>query len=97
MSKFKAGDLALIINDTLYPQNIGFCVQLSELVEPDGEYMSPENERVKNVTGKSVWLVIADGLVCSSGRGYCQKAERNLMPLKGDFQPEQQKAKGVEA
>ncbi|HCI2725791.1 hypothetical protein FA385_25605 [Pseudomonas aeruginosa] len=75
MSKFKAGDLALVINHT-FPPVVGTCVELisRHLVGPvdrsnpmdPGVYETPE--------GEPVW-------------------EKWLMPLKGDFHPEQQKAK----
>lgn len=97
MSEFKAGDLALVINDDRYPQNIGLCVQLSEFVQPDGEYWTPDGRHVENGSGEAVWVVVADGLTSSTGSGYCQKVERNLMPLRGDFQPDQEMTREVPA
>ncbi|EME90393.1 TPA: hypothetical protein ACID5V_004145 [Pseudomonas aeruginosa] len=78
MSKFKAGDLALIVS-AQYEENLGTVVQL---VRVDGFYSL--------ISGETSWLVEGEGRGC-----YCR--ESALIPLRGDFQPEQQKAKEVEA
>ncbi|MDG9785383.1 hypothetical protein [Metapseudomonas otitidis] len=99
MSKFKPGDLALIVN-CYEPENIGKCVELVELVPNGCTYESGEFE-VTNGSGMSLWHVAGDiRTVFDDGDvmvGHAQKAECNLMPLRGDFQPEQEKAKEVEA
>ncbi|HBO7083366.1 TPA: hypothetical protein L4973_004261 [Pseudomonas aeruginosa] len=90
MSKFKSGDLALVVGGDLF---LGQQVEVRSWVNPgdlyhvakDGShyYLNPESQH-------SGWSV-TDGVQIGV------KLERNLMPLKGDFQPEQQKAKEVEA
>ncbi len=81
--RFKPGDLALIIGGSR-PQNIGKCVELVELVLPGGIYRTSAAQWVENVTDEPVWHVVGDGVQGSAGIGYCQKVERNLMPLRGD-------------
>lgn len=89
MSKFKAGDLALVINHT-FPPVVGTCVELisrhlvgpvdrSDPMDP-GVYETPD--------GEPVWVVDDQKSIVW---------EKWLMPLRGNFQPEQQKAKEVEA
>lgn len=104
MSKFKAGDLALVIRA---PKNFGRCVELiSRHVGPqrvdypgnakNGWCLVPE--------GEVGWLVTAERLknerVSSGAVCECDFAvfkERGLAPLRGDFQPEQQKSREVPA
>ena len=93
--QLKSGDIALIIggND---PHEIGRQVELIALYEDGEEYKVPNNPAViTNCAGCSVWLVegdvsgvLEDGTVI---QGYTQKAPYNLMPLRGDFIPEQSK------
>ena len=89
MSKFKAGDLALTLVDTLtWPAMT--LVTLHTLHEA--------GSRIEQIHGVgtlrfSAWECISDR---DDVYAYLYRPE-NLMPLRGDFQPEQQKAKGVEA
>ncbi|AHB56360.1 hypothetical protein [Pseudomonas aeruginosa] len=89
MSKFKSGDMALVVGGNLL---LGCEVELIKWVEPGQtwavirgtEYVLDPSEpgggwHVRNATDTGI------------------KEERFLMPLRGDFQPEQQKAKEVEA
>ena len=91
MSKFKAGDLAIIVKVVSddFLANLGRVV-LVDAVDPEDKdwdvLISAEN------------LVIWDeeiGQIGFENEGRCHSSE--LMPLRGDFQPEQQKAKEVEA
>lgn len=77
MSKFKPGDLAVIIGTTgALPETVGRCVEL----------MIPSTSR----EGESQWIWRG----CPAGYA---TLERHLMPLRDDFQPEQEKAKEVKA
>lgn len=102
MSKFKAGDLALIIGGK-YPDtpNTGKSVELIQLVQPDEVIDCPDGHRVRNGSGKVVWLIEGNEIMSRSithnrwvsHGGVALIQERYLMPLKGDFQPEQEKSK----
>jgi len=96
---FKAGDLALIINDNRFSENIGRCVELRFLVAQDEIYISQETGSfIKNTSGSPVWIVEGKGLRSDVFKnGWCQKAPHNLIPLKGDFEPVQQKDREVVA
>lgn len=78
MSKFKPGDLALIVK-AQYEENLG---QVVTLVRIDWFFSF--------ISDETCWIVEGEGRGC-----FCP--ESALMPLRGDFQPEQQKAKEVEA
>lgn len=101
MSKFKAGDLALIV-DCLLPELIGKTVELVQLVSAY-EVAECSGRLWNNRSEHRGWVVTADGLLVLTVSGrietdrFTLMDERKLMPLRGDFQPEQQKAKGVEA
>lgn len=97
---FKPGDLALIVGAHNYPGNIGKTCELVEFLLPlaVSEWIDPEDSRpVKNASGFPCWLVVGDGL--DSGventRGACLALPSHLMPLRGDFTPEQQKSREV--
>ncbi|EPK5820799.1 hypothetical protein L4Z93_000895 [Pseudomonas aeruginosa] len=89
MSKFKAGDLALVINHT-FPPVIGTCVELisRHLVSPVDRSNPMDPGVYETSDGEPAWVVDDQKSIVW---------EKWLMPLRGDFQPEQQKAKGVEA
>ncbi|OJT50035.1 hypothetical protein [Pseudomonas moraviensis] len=102
-SNFKPGDLALIINSAA-PKNIGKTVRLVEYIAPNcGSFMH------EGVCFKPrevpTWIVESlDGSKSLFG-GYIQFEimvrsgpcrQQWLMPLRGDFTPEQQKAKEAE-
>lgn len=93
--QLKAGDIALIIggND---PHEIGRQVELIALYEHGQEYQVPVSPiLITNDAGCSVWLVKGDVSNTLEGgtviEGFAQKAPCNLMPLRGDFTPEQSK------
>ncbi len=85
MSKFKAGDLALVINHT-FPPVVGTCVELRSrhLVGPVDRSNPMDPGVYETPDGEPVWVVDDQGAIVW---------EKWLMPLRGDFQPEQQKAK----
>lgn len=102
MSQFNPGDLALIVRDN-HPANIGRVVELQFMVSVGQAYTNPRGLKTINTAPLPVWIVTADGL-CSrpvdgewSAEGWTQKAARSLMPLRGDFAPERQQAREVNA
>lgn len=84
MSQFKAGDLALVISG-------GFLGQVIVLER----FVSPGDEIISRTTGKLYQFRPAAGVggwLCAYSEGQVIKHEKNLMPLRGDFQPEQHKS-----
>lgn len=97
-NQFKPGDLAIIVGCTQFPQILGRCVELvtrhqrGELFFVYGAPFRP-SEDAWLVSGDSVSQPLVDGGTLD---GMCMIAERHLAPLRGDFQPEQQKSMVVE-
>ncbi|HDY6190335.1 TPA: hypothetical protein RRA09_004438 [Pseudomonas aeruginosa] len=87
MSKFKAGDLALNLQDIPSCFSAGVVVELMSRLAP-GDLFAEDGQTFQVI--RPAWWVLHEG-----DRLYIP--ERYLMPLRGDFQPEQQKAKEVEA
>ncbi|WGY37374.1 hypothetical protein [Pseudomonas aeruginosa] len=87
MSKFKAGDLALNLQDIPSCISAGVVVELMSRLAP-GDLFAEDGQTFQVI--RPAWWVLHEG-----DRLYIP--ERYLMHLRGDFQPEQQKAKGVEA
>lgn len=87
--KFKPGDLALVINHT-YPPVIGSCVCLiSRHTVGPVDRRDPMDPSVYEVQGGDpVWVVDAEGGIVW---------EKWLMPLRGDFAPEQVKSRELSA
>ena len=100
--QFKPGDLALIVGFTRSSENVGKSCELVALMRPgdriDFAVNGFDGVRYKGVEGdRPGWLVVGDTLVSSSGSaGYTIVLEKNLAPLRGDFAPEQHKAKEAE-
>lgn len=88
MSKFKPGDLALTLID-LPPVMAGSVVELETKITKGDLVHTPSGPLIANGNG---WICIHDLVP-----GKCAYGENALMPLRGDFQPEQQKTKEVEA
>ncbi|HCF7269615.1 TPA: hypothetical protein NI644_004617 [Pseudomonas aeruginosa] len=101
MSKFKAGDLAMIISCQLVPELIGKTVELVMPVLP-GDEANHGGRDWRNQTDRPAWVVAAEGLYVLTIKGnlepdqYTLMPDHKLMPLRGDFQPEQQKSREVE-
>lgn len=103
MSQFKPGDLALVVGSRLGSSpNVGKVVELIQMVMPGDSFTTPDGFVRESGVDYPTWLVSAEGLIAttmSDRRIYCGGAclmqERYLMPLKGDFQPEQQKSREV--
>lgn len=85
--QFKPGDLALVIAGRF----LGQAVELIRFVQPGERVVSPTGKiyEFRPKAGVGGWL-------CASDSAMVIKHEKNLMPLRGDFVPEQQKAKEVE-
>ncbi len=95
---FKPGELALIVGACRLPENIGKTCQLIEFLAPEqvSSWRDPaDNRTVINGSGSHVWLVVGDELVSSiqDTHGACLAMPVHLMPLRGNFAPEHQKAK----
>jgi hypothetical protein len=92
--QFKASDLALITNHT-FPEAIGRCVELvsRHLVGPV-DRRDPADPSVYELDGgEPVWVVTSE-FFCEPG---CIAWEKSLMPMRGDFAPEQTKSREVTA
>ncbi|MCP3791580.1 hypothetical protein F477_03627 [Pseudomonas sp. URIL14HWK12:I3] len=102
--QFKPGDLALIVK-AHHPENIGKVVELIRF--DDGElidHLPYADTYTENPDRLRCWLVLGEITVTRvAGEGLGLRTnttaaflERHLMPLRGDFAPEQQKAKEAE-
>lgn len=101
--QFRPGDLALVAGSrTGTSPNIGRAVELMIKLAPGQVFDTPNGRKATNASGYVAWAVHAEGAtaVGDSGRvdvgGIFLIQERFLMPLRGDFEPEQQKAKEAE-
>ena len=94
-NQFKPGDLALIINSIKRPENVGKSCELVAFMVP-GERIEFEfdgNKGITHIGANPAWLVAGDGVIGSNGKaGFALVRPINLMPLRGDFSPEQQKS-----
>ncbi|WJM55952.1 hypothetical protein QUC26_12750 [Pseudomonas asiatica] len=90
--QFKPGDLALVTNHT-YPPAIGLCVELvsRHLVGPVDRRDPMDPGVYEQEGGDPVWVVAE-----MEGESGAIVWEKWIMPLRGDFEPEQQKAKEAE-
>lgn len=98
MSKFKAGDLALVVGSD-YPENNGCQVELVAFVTHGSHISSVRTEQdFHNVSGKGLWYVVGrvgNPSLELAGESFFEECQ--LMPLRGDFQPERQKSQEVPA
>lgn len=103
MSLFKAGDLALVVECKLVPENVGCVVELIQHLRKDEEYLAPD--RIERYADAECWLVQGrvrglsrkpDGTIIST-YGHACFQERRLMPLRGDFAPDREKCREVPA
>ena len=94
-NQFKPGDLALIISSIKRPENVGKACELVAFMVP-GERLLFEfdgRKAIKHIGANPAWLVAGDDVIGSGGEvGFALVRPDNLMPLRGDFAPEQQKA-----
>lgn len=89
-NQFKAGDLTLIVF-SLNPSHMGQCVEVMDVfVDSKCEYLYGGHEHMTDATGRSCAFV----RVRDTGAWIYQ--QRHLMPLRGDFETERQKAKEAE-
>ncbi|WP_440466895.1 hypothetical protein ACKI1H_27095 [Pseudomonas sp. YH-1] len=97
MSKFKAGDLALVVGCSINPENIGKVVEVTTRVLPGDIVECPDGitRLISKDANGPCWIVQGGNFISFTGRSWGMVNERYLMPLRGDFQPEQQKAKEV--
>ncbi|QLJ16257.1 hypothetical protein H0H12_10170 [Pseudomonas putida] len=98
--QFKSGDLVVIVGANSLTQNIGKHGELREYVEPGDTYLAP-NGCMYRQDDVPCWTIRGDGLaaVIDGEAVYFDfgiHEPRHLMPLRGDFAPEQQKAKEAE-
>lgn len=86
--QFKPGDLALVIAGG----HLGETAEIIRFVQPGEVVVSPTSGKTyqfRPAAGVGGWL-------CSFKDCLAIKHEKNLMPLRGDFASEQQKAKEAE-
>lgn len=103
---FKTGDLALAIHcgnaNNFKTVELIECIGQPKVVDVPGQ-----DFRLRNTNGEVIWLVRSLGEPFVVHKEIRERhgvvslrefplAERQLMPLRGDFAPEQQKAKEVE-
>lgn len=96
MSRFKAGDLALVIGSAI---NCGRCVELIyRVVGPARVEVNDGRQWVEVPDGIPAWVVKADRLCGTITKSKKQiflneavVGEKRLIPLRGDFTPEQSK------
>jgi len=100
MSQFKPGDLALIKICKTAPEMVGKCVELVMSAAPGVQFQC--HGLNWQARAEHSWVVTGDSLIRRTYDGKLHASqvamfrESSLMPLKGDLQPEQQKAKEVE-
>ncbi|MCO8161053.1 hypothetical protein NJC40_03560 [Pseudomonas sp. 21LCFQ02] len=103
--QFKPGDFALITGSKSGSSpNVGRCVELVTLLNPGEITVSPTGHRLFQSTDEPKWIVQSQGLLINTEQngwvdrgGIAMVSPRYLMPLRGDFTPEQQKSKAVPA
>ncbi|MDY7559914.1 hypothetical protein QN366_05070 [Pseudomonas sp. CCC3.2] len=97
---FKAGDLALIVDRKARDSNVGRVVRLIESLGCPDLY-DWDGVTYRNFKGGQVWVIEADGQPLETRyAGYVDRGpicEWKLMPLRGDFAPEQQRAHELSA
>ena len=101
-SNFKVGDPALIIRAQFFPDQIGVVCELIQFHQAGDQYITPQGEVLH--APEAAWMVGGDAV--NGGYtwmgdvfrtpGQAIAPEKYLMPLRGDFTPEQQKAKEAE-
>lgn len=102
MNQFKAGDLALVVSAS-HSDNLGKVVELVQFTT-DEIIVLQDGGQVANPKMLACWEISAESLFATSKlrpEGFSTNRaaipERNLMPLRGDFAPDQQKQNEVPA
>ncbi|BAP80928.1 hypothetical protein MT1_3753 [Pseudomonas sp. MT-1] len=102
MNNFKPGDLALIVNSKI-TENIGRVVELVRSTDEE-IIQAPDGGVFANPDRLACWVVAGEALkatrVLSGAESFNRfgaAAEKNLMPLRGEFQPERQQSREVPA
>ncbi|MEE5060516.1 hypothetical protein V2J93_17140 [Pseudomonas alliivorans] len=88
--KFKPGDLALVIKSRA-PQHIGRCVEVLGVLIDDREIYQYLGETHEGAADFSL-----SAFIRFDDCGVWMIKQSSLMPLRGNFAPEQQKAKEAE-
>ena len=95
MSRFKAGDLALVVGCNKCEHNIGKVVELVRFVRK-GEAIQLDGARHRAMI--DAWIISGESVAYWSYKNQEMvigheglAAEEHLMPLRGDFTPEQTK------
>jgi hypothetical protein len=97
---FKPGELAMIVGTIKRPENVGKACELVAFMAPGARLIIEFNGplEVTHIGSQPAWLVAGDGVTGSTGKlGLALVRPDHLMPLRGDFTPEQQKAQAVSA
>lgn len=100
--QFKPGDLALIVRCAI-PSEIGKSVEIAYEMPPGCPVIEFAGRHWVNPFSERIWIVSGELLlVRNHAKGRYEISDHaaymggDLMPLRGDFEPEQQKAKEVE-
>ena len=72
MSKFKAGDLALVVSGSTSSVNVGRTVLLLES-RGSPVFYEWDGERYHNANGDHIWIIEAQGEALVTRFGYCAK------------------------
>lgn len=105
MAELRAGGMALIIRST-EPSDVGKCVTLVSLIEPEMDFVSPSNIQCTSGKTTSSWLVVGDvyaeakepyDLPKSDLYGWGLYKVNSLLPIDGeDFSDEDIYEKDIE-
>lgn len=99
--QFKPGDLALIVGGE--SPNLGLCVELIYKISNRELFLSPDGKLVGRYFGPGGWVVWGQEVKANSLEigwvnvgGLAPVSDKNLIPLRGELAPEQQKTKEAE-
>lgn len=94
---FKPGDLAMIVGCDSNPEDIGKIVTLDQLVTYM-EVFTVFGERGRCISPGLSWVCMSEDVISNEGiRGFVLVDPAHLMPLRGDFAPENQKSQELPA
>jgi hypothetical protein len=96
--QFKPGDLAIIIGCHSDPSDIGKVVELQQMVSDGQEFDAAGWTGLVFSDVSPGWVCLSENVTDTTGlAGFCVVDPRHLMPLRGDFAPEQSKTREVSA